>query len=1474
MVRCIAVVLLVASAQGQSYAPYTSDAATLHLWHLDWSVTDAGTSPVTLGALGGGATLGNTSAVGLGTALSTVDGGAYVSPGTGTDAYLAMSPLVNGAGDNVTTTFCNASTGAFTFEAVVRFEFDPLTSLNVRNSSMQILSGEQDGTGGGVRSFQFRIDPVGYTPGQDGFTTALSAPAIEFINLRNGAPEYKIVQLPTTGANAVTQGAWYHVAITYSGAEGRNGNLRFYWTKLDGSQSQAALLGSKNLPSDLSTGAVDLAIGNIGRDPSQNNFVGLIDEVRISSAARLPTELLPAFYDGGGHVSSAPTGLSATAASRSEISLSWAPIAGAIGYNVKRATVSNGPYTAIAISDNVLTENYVDSGLTNSTTYYYVVSAVNSAGESANSSQVAATPQPVFFTEKFDGGTDSNDTAFTTYTFAPSSNENGYTVSRARTSVFPTDTSTSAGGTALTMSDETSVAVTLTGSVTVPFYGTNYSTFYVGSNGYLTFGSADLGYSGLTADHFAKPRISALFRDLQPSTGMVTWRQLSDRVAVTWQNVPQYSSSDLNNFQIEIFTGGTIRITILAIAATDGVVGLSRGTGTPSGFVENNFSAFPVTFVDTDGDGLPDWWESQYFSNLNQKGSGDPDGDGIDNFHEYQSGTNPAVANATGADSDGDGLSDTWEQQYFGSLTQNAAGDYDRDGISNGAEYAAGTDPTNPNSVPGDVDGDGLPDAWEQANLNGLTYGAYDDPDGDGYNNLAEMVASTNPLDATSHPAWVSPRMIYLRDSVVAADACLMPSTAPYGRAINGQCFQTILVTYDGYQYTAWYNTSGTTQTVWLARRTVNGQSVGDWEKFDTGSLFTNGKSGWDAHNIISIGICTADGTLHISWDHHDNTLRYRRSVVGLCTTNKAVWGSSAMLNAEQSKLSTADAANYDGDVTYPRFINAPDGTLYFQRRYGITNNGDQLFQKYVPATGAWTANTLFSSRSGTYTGLLATGYKTSSARNGYPNGFDFGPDGTIHHTFTYREQADSSNHDINYIYSPDAGVTWRNNAGTVIANTSTGASVNVNSPGIKMKVLDSRQLFINQQSQCVDNDGRVHVLGLHRRAESAYAWQSGDATFTVVDAAYYHYFRDPATGVWSQRRLPVTPYPVGSRPKIGFDAKGNVYAIYVSYASTATNVVPGYSGGKLVVASASKASQYTDWEVVQVVNGDFDGDPLIDHSRLLADGVLSVYIQENSTTTALVGTRLHVFDFSVPANVAPTMATIADQSVAYGTTLISIPVTVDDADNVISSLTLTGVSSNEALVPSANITFSGAGPARTATITPASASGTTAVTFTVNDGSATASRSFNLTVLNPAETWRQQNFSTTANAGNAADTADPDGDGLLNLLEYALGSNPKGESASAMPQVSAVGGKLTITFTRNTAAVDVTLSVLGADDLAGTWTELARSTGGSAFAVGGSGASVTESGSGATRTVQVADVYSTTDAMHPHRFLKVQALH
>jgi Glycoside hydrolase family 44/Fibronectin type III domain len=84
----------------------------------------------------------------------------------------------------------------------------------------------------------------------------------------------------------------------------------------------------------------------------------------------------------------APTGLTAIAGDK-QVALTWNASTGATSYNVKRSTTHGGPYATV---NSPTGTSYTDMGLTDGTKYYYVVSAVNAGGESANSSEVSATP--------------------------------------------------------------------------------------------------------------------------------------------------------------------------------------------------------------------------------------------------------------------------------------------------------------------------------------------------------------------------------------------------------------------------------------------------------------------------------------------------------------------------------------------------------------------------------------------------------------------------------------------------------------------------------------------------------------------------------------------------------------------------------------------------------------------------------------------------------------------------------------------------------------------------------------------------------------------------------------------------------------------------------------------------------------------------------------------------------------------------
>jgi BNR repeat-containing family member len=438
--------------------------------------------------------------------------------------------------------------------------------------------------------------------------------------------------------------------------------------------------------------------------------------------------------------------------------------------------------------------------------------------------------------------------------------------------------------------------------------------------------------------------------------------------------------------------------------------------------------------------------------------------------------------------------------------------------------------------------------------------------------------------------------------SVDASDAQSSSSTAPlrvtkdaetrlsssgltvvsYGGYLNGESFQQDgIVTYKRQQYAAFWNAN---RHVVLARRTLPSDS---WETLE----FTDYQnSADDAHNTISLGVCPGDGTLHLSFDHHGNDLRYRKSDEGfLDAPDASAWATSSFSSVGSALVGGASVAQ----VTYPRFVTQPGGAkLLFGARIGSSGSGDEQLWEYDAATHAWTA-----------LGRYIDGVTDNI--NAYPHGLSYTRAGTrLHITWCWRETPDANtNHDLMYAYSDDNGRTWKNNEGESVG--SSGATpMRSSTPGIVVWEIEQNRGLINQEHMAVDSQGRVHVLLSHMPDN-----QANDSNFesSRVKSQFFDYVRD-LTGTW--KRVPLElPVIANFRGKLAITASNNVYAILPD----------------LRIAGATVADDFARFSLLNDTDsGRFFSDPLIDAARLLAEDKLSIFYPQAASP------NLYVLDYTL----------------------------------------------------------------------------------------------------------------------------------------------------------------------------------------------------------------------------------------------------
>lgn len=433
-------------------------------------------------------------------------------------------------------------------------------------------------------------------------------------------------------------------------------------------------------------------------------------------------------------------------------------------------------------------------------------------------------------------------------------------------------------------------------------------------------------------------------------------------------------------------------------------------------------------------------------------------------------------------------------------------------------------------------------------------------------------------------------------DSTVDVAALTLTDAASYGRWINNRVFQQdILTSHGNRQYLAYYNED---RHVCLARREL---PAGTWEIIE----FTDyTMTSVDSHNVVSLGFATGDGTLHLAFDHHVDNLHYRKSVPG--ALDAATWDAS-LFGPVTNQLVPGSVVS---GLTYPRFVQMPNGDLLFCYRTGYPGGGDRLIRHYDSSTGQWSGATTAVSRSGSFTDT----YGSSSSRSGYVNTLGYGPGGRLHLTWVWREQAGGiggagDNHDLMYLYSDDDGNSWVTGNGTPIAGGG-----RVDTPGITAVSIPRGLGLANSSGQEVDSKGRVHVILRHCTDASLAEAGSyrGEVTFGAVAARrLFHYWRD-VDNIWYRNELPILP---GSRSAaLVSDPDNNLL-----YAHLRANT--------LQILLATESNNWTDWAVIHSETFTSSADVLTDKNFWKSHGILSLPYQRTPATWSSPST-ISVMDF------------------------------------------------------------------------------------------------------------------------------------------------------------------------------------------------------------------------------------------------------
>jgi hypothetical protein len=173
---------------------------------------------------------------------------------------------------------------------------------------------------------------------------------------------------------------------------------------------------------------------------------------------------------------------------------------------------------------------------------------------------------------------------------------------------------------------------------------------------------------------------------------------------------------------------------------------------------------------------------------------------------------------------------------------------------------------------------------------------------------------------------------------------------------------------------------------------------------------------------------------------------------------------------------------------------------------------------------------------------------------------------------------------------------------------------IDMDKPGVIAHPIPYGQGMMNQTTQDIDSRGGVHTVMWHTPPGAA-------PSIEPNDWKYFHYRRH-ANGTWSRHLMPFT----GTRPSMLIDPADNLYLIFTS--SEHLDQYGRDPGRPICIATASAASEWSDWSIIHRSEGVFDGEPRVDRERWRDEGVISIYAQSHPQSSG-APSALHAIDYS-----------------------------------------------------------------------------------------------------------------------------------------------------------------------------------------------------------------------------------------------------